>query len=213
MEFVVWMYHATRIHLYEGFYKAEKGQGMAVERITELVTHKTIYTEICLQLYFIKENYQRLMDVLTSLQAKETPLACTVYNLLEDLHSYLRTGVLKTSLGPETTWQVCSRAEEKTYQVISDSVQTISSQTRRLLGLTSSLPALQSCEDFLSTSAANSWKWYWRLQCYQGPPESTPWAARGMAHLSIVMNCPAHSLFWHFGMAWKTDSQILPPYL
>lgn len=76
---------------------------MAVERITELVTHKTIYTEICLQLYFIKENYQRLMDVLTSLQAKETPLACTVYNLLEDLHSYLRTGVLKTSLGPETT--------------------------------------------------------------------------------------------------------------
>ena len=26
------IYHATRIHLYEGFYKAEKGQGMAVER-------------------------------------------------------------------------------------------------------------------------------------------------------------------------------------
>ena len=47
------IYHATRIHLYEGFYKAEKGQGMAVERIVELVTHKTIYHEISLQLYFI----------------------------------------------------------------------------------------------------------------------------------------------------------------
>ena len=43
-------YHATRIHLYEGFYKAEKAQGMAVEKIIELVTHKTIYPEITLQL-------------------------------------------------------------------------------------------------------------------------------------------------------------------
>ena len=42
------IYHATRIHLYEGFYKAEKGQGMAVELIVELVTHNTIYHEISL---------------------------------------------------------------------------------------------------------------------------------------------------------------------
>ena len=44
---------------------------MAVERIVELVTHKTIYHEISLQLYFIKENCQRLIAVLTSLEAKE----------------------------------------------------------------------------------------------------------------------------------------------
>lgn len=50
------IYHATRIHLYEGFYKVEKGQGMAVEQIVQLVTHKTIYPELCLQLYLIKEN-------------------------------------------------------------------------------------------------------------------------------------------------------------
>ena len=37
------IYHATRIHLYEGFYKAEKAQGMAGERILGFVTHKTIY--------------------------------------------------------------------------------------------------------------------------------------------------------------------------
>ena len=94
-------YHATRIHLYEGFYKAEKAQGMAVERIIELVTHKTIYPEISLQLYFVKENCQRLMMVLTSLEAKG-PLACTVYNTLEDLRSYLRAGTIKTSFGEET---------------------------------------------------------------------------------------------------------------
>lgn len=81
------IYHTTRIHLYEGFYRAERSQGMAVERIIELVTHKTIYPELSLQLYFIKENCQRLMTVLTSLEVNRSPLACTVYNLLEDLRS------------------------------------------------------------------------------------------------------------------------------
>ena len=94
------IYHATRIHLYEGFYKAEKGQGMAVERIVEVVTH--FYHEISLQLYFIKENCQHLIAVLTSLEAKEAPLACTVYNLLDDLRSYLKSGVSKFSFGTET---------------------------------------------------------------------------------------------------------------
>ena len=75
---------------------------MAVERIIELVTHKTIYRELCLQLYFIKENCQRLMTVLTSLEVKGSPLACTVYNLLEDLRLYMRAGVTKTSFGSET---------------------------------------------------------------------------------------------------------------
>ena len=95
-------YHATRVHLYEGFYKAEKSVGMAVERILELVTHKTIFPEICLQLYFLKENCHRLMTGLTSLEAKETPLACTIYNLLEDLRSYLRASCTMTTFGTET---------------------------------------------------------------------------------------------------------------
>ena len=74
---------------------------MAVERIIELVTHKTIYPEISLQLYFVKENCQRLMMVLTSLEAKGSPLACTVYNTLEGLRSYLRAGTINTSFGEE----------------------------------------------------------------------------------------------------------------
>ena len=103
--------------------KAEKGQGMAVERIVELVTHKTIYHEISLQLYFIKENCQRLIAILTSLEAKEAPLACTLYNLLEDLRSYLRSGVSKSSFwyrDRQTTCQVFSGAKKKTHQVISE---------------------------------------------------------------------------------------------
>ena len=96
------IYHATRIHLNEGFYKAEKGQGMPVELIIELVTNKTIYSEICMQLYFIKENCQRSMAALTALEAEKTPLACTVYNLLEDLRSYLRAGTSRPVFGPET---------------------------------------------------------------------------------------------------------------
>ena len=36
-----------------------------------------------MQLNFIKENCQRLISVLTSLEARETPLACSVYNFLD----------------------------------------------------------------------------------------------------------------------------------
>ena len=96
------IFHATRIHIYEGFYKAERGQGVAVQNIIEIVTHKTIYPEVCLQLYFVKENCQRLMLVLTSLESQSTPLACLVYNRLEDLRSYLKAGISKTSFGEET---------------------------------------------------------------------------------------------------------------
>ena len=92
-------YHATRVHLYEGFYKTEKGNGMAVQRIIELLGHKTIYPEIVLQLYFIKENCQHLMTVLTALEGNNTPLAC---NYPEDLRMYLRSGIQKTTFGTET---------------------------------------------------------------------------------------------------------------
>ena len=42
------------------------------------------------------------MNVLTSLEAKDTPLACTVYNTLEDLCSYLKSGTTKSTFGQET---------------------------------------------------------------------------------------------------------------
>lgn len=42
------------------------------------------------------------MNVLTSLEAKDAPLACSVFNTLEDLRSYLQVGSTKTSFGEET---------------------------------------------------------------------------------------------------------------
>ena len=42
------------------------------------------------------------MVVLTSLEVKGSPLACAVYNTLEDLRSYPRAGTIKTSFGEET---------------------------------------------------------------------------------------------------------------
>ena len=92
----------TQIQLDEGFYKAKKAQGVTVDRIIEMVTHKTLYPEIRLQLYFFKENCERLMAVLTSLEAKDLPLACTVYNTHGDLRAYLRARTTKTSFGEET---------------------------------------------------------------------------------------------------------------
>ena len=86
---------------YEGFYKAEKGSGMAVQRIVELLG---LYPEIVVQLYFIKESCQRLIMVHTALEAINTLLACKVYNYMEDLRMHLRAGIRKPTLGTETDW-------------------------------------------------------------------------------------------------------------
>ena len=106
--------HATGAHLYEGFFKAEASKGMAVERIIELVTHKEWYPEICLHLYFIQENCQRIASALTSLEMKKVPLACSVFNLMEDLRAYLAAGSTKESFGRETDYLLAKLpAEEK----------------------------------------------------------------------------------------------------
>ena len=49
---------------------------MRSENIIELLTHKTIYPEICIQFYFVKDNCQHIMFVLTSLVSQSTLLAC-----------------------------------------------------------------------------------------------------------------------------------------
>ena len=72
---------------------------MAVQHIIELLGHKTIYPE---QLYFIKENCQRLMMVLTALEGKTTPLAFTAFNYMEDIRMYLKAGIQKTTFVTET---------------------------------------------------------------------------------------------------------------
>ena len=72
---------------------------MAVEHVIELVMYKTIYPEISLHLYFITESCQRLMMVLTCFEVKGSPLACTVYNTLEDLRSYLRASPSRPVVG------------------------------------------------------------------------------------------------------------------
>ena len=131
--------HTTRIHLYEGLYKAEKGQGMAVERTIELVTHKMV----------IKENWQCLISVLTSLEANEVLLACTMYSHLEDLRSYLKSGLSKSSFGVETDRLLAKYpAEQKrNHQIISECYQAVPSETGAALGCASSLP-VQSNLDY-----------------------------------------------------------------
>lgn len=82
------------------YYNVE--QGVAVTQILELLTHRELFPEIRLQLAFIAENCQRLATVLTSLEKSGTPLACTVYNTMEDLKAHLRAGTSRTSFGPKT---------------------------------------------------------------------------------------------------------------
>lgn len=84
------------------FFLFHLGQGLAVTRILELLTHKELFPEIQLQLSFIAENCQRLAIVLKSLEETKTPIACTVYNSMEDLKAYLNAGKTKTSFGPKS---------------------------------------------------------------------------------------------------------------
>ena len=97
---------------------------MAVQCILELVTHKEIvYPEILLQQYFLNGNCQRLIIVLTHLEGKKSALACKVFNLLEDLKAYLRSGQEKVTFGPETDRLLSKFPEadqKKAGQVISE---------------------------------------------------------------------------------------------
>ena len=93
------MYHATHLHV---FFKKEESKGMAVEQIIELTSHKEISKELRLYTTFIKENCSRLMSALTSLEATHDPLACTVYNSMQDLSCHLQAGTSKTSYGAQT---------------------------------------------------------------------------------------------------------------
>ena len=45
---------------------------------------------------------QRLMTVITALEGKATPLACKVYNYMEDLRMYIKAGMHKATFGTET---------------------------------------------------------------------------------------------------------------
>jgi hypothetical protein len=67
------------------FFSAESSQGVAVERIIELVTHKEIYPEILLQVHFIYENCSRVIYSLTQLEASKLPIVVIAYNIIADL--------------------------------------------------------------------------------------------------------------------------------
>ncbi|XP_072178106.1 uncharacterized protein [Diadema setosum] len=95
-------YHLAHLHVYEGFFKQEDSKGIAVETILELLTNKEIYQELQLIMNFITAHSSLLVAVLTSLEGTHNPLACTVFNTIEDVCSYLVAGTEKTSFGEAT---------------------------------------------------------------------------------------------------------------
>lgn len=57
------------------------------------------HSEITFQLYFIKENWQRLMIVLTALEKKGTPLGCKAFSYIEDLRMHVEANDEKITYG------------------------------------------------------------------------------------------------------------------
>ena len=99
-------YHSSFIQFYEGSFKQEKSHGLAVDRILELVDggrlHHAFFLNLHLNLYFMNENCTRLIKALTSLEETKSPLACIVYNMMEDGKQYLHAGISKSTFGLET---------------------------------------------------------------------------------------------------------------
>jgi len=117
-------YHSSFVQFYEGFFKQEKGHGLAVDRILELVDdgrlHHASYHNLHLNLPFIKENCIHLITVLTSLEETKSPLACVVYNMMEDVKQYLHTGTSKSTFGVETDCLLSELENTKRERVISN---------------------------------------------------------------------------------------------
>ena len=63
---------------------------MVVQRIIELLGHKTIYPETILQLYFVKEDHSPSMQGINYMYMEI--LVCTMY-------MYLKAGIQKTTFG------------------------------------------------------------------------------------------------------------------
>ena len=188
------IYHATRVHLYEGFYKAERGTGMAVQRILELVTHKEIYPEILLQLYFLKENCQRLIMVLTSLEENKSPLACKVFNLLEDLKAYLRSGQEKVTFGPETD-RLLSKLPEADRKKQVKSFQKVFTLS------------LKKLEDHLDKHPA--WSYYKAVRVFD--PRQLPILEHDIAHYEVISGLKSPTAELH--EEWLIYMQLQPNFI
>lgn len=89
-------YHATRVHVYEGFYKAEKGSGMAVQRIIELLSRNHPSTLL------YKEELSALNDSSHCTRREDHFPSMQGINYMEDLRMYLKGGIQKTTFGTET---------------------------------------------------------------------------------------------------------------
>ena len=117
-------YHSSFIQFYEGFFKQEKSHDLAVDRILELVDggqlHHVSFLNLRLNLYFITGNCTRLIKALTGLEETKSPLACVVYNMMEDVKQYLHAGISKSIFGLET-----DRLLSKSYLKLSRFVQRI----------------------------------------------------------------------------------------
>ena len=58
------------------------------------------------------------MTVLTSLEAHDTPLACSVFNTLEDLRLYLLAGTTKELFGVETDRRLANLGQREKKKMI-----------------------------------------------------------------------------------------------
>jgi hypothetical protein len=66
------------------------------------MTNKTVYAEVRMHAFFIKENCEKLITTMKIFEGTHEPVAVKAYNVLEDISCYLKTASTKTSFGEIT---------------------------------------------------------------------------------------------------------------
>uniref|UniRef100_UPI00358FF509 uncharacterized protein n=1 Tax=Myxine glutinosa TaxID=7769 RepID=UPI00358FF509 len=111
-------YHATHLQHYKVFFKREGGRSTAVQTILGMTRNEEVFAELQLHMSFIKENCARFMVVLMSLGEVHEPLACTAYNLIEDLRFYQHVSSRKTIFGAETDLHLSKKEKNEKQMTI-----------------------------------------------------------------------------------------------
>ena len=86
---------------YLDFFEAEGSDAQIMQRLRDLLSEDN-YPELRLIVAFIAESCPKLMTTLTLLETSKTPIAPRVWNMLDDLESFLMNGCAKVLFGDET---------------------------------------------------------------------------------------------------------------
>ena len=114
-------YHSRYLEFYEEFFAAEPNQGVAVERVLEMLRDRKTFDQLQLFASFVAETGRRTVTTLQALECttKVTkPLAAMVFDFVEDFRRYLTSGCSAVSFGEQTDQQIAEYGDDDQIRIL-----------------------------------------------------------------------------------------------